>query len=389
MSLWFNELAMVKLRDNGPPPTAPPEKAERLSSLDAMRGTILLLLIGGGFGLKEILRDERWRWITRQFSATEWTGCTLWDLLCPALLFVVGVALPYSYTNRQAKGHLWIRQFGHAIVRAAVLIALGIYLDSYFAKPTPHLVLDLRGELQQIGLAYLIAFLVVGLGMVVHSLTIAFLLIGQTAACVIYAFASGSPLWQRDVNLGIAIDQWLHFEPREPATLNVIAATAIVLAGMLTAGVVRSSLAAGAKAAITTGASFLFILLGWILSGGGGVAPEWFAIIPMIAKLGTLTYVFTAVGWNLLIFTYFYLIMDGLLLRFWAMPLAVFGRNSLLLFLVFTFSHGWAVTSATLVLPSSPPLALTLQPLFVTLIVIAIYWLLCFLLYRRRIFVKV
>jgi hypothetical protein len=33
--------------------------------------------------------------------------------------------------------------------------------------------------------------------------------------------------------------------------------------------------------------------------------------------------VFTAVGWTLFVFTYFYLLMDGFLLRSWAVPLAI------------------------------------------------------------------
>jgi predicted acyltransferase len=158
---------------------------------------------------------------------------------------------------------------------------------------------------------------------------------------------------------------------------------------MLVAGVVRTGLTPGAKVAITSGASFVCLLVGWILSGGGGVGPEWFAVIPMIAKLGTLTFVLMSVGWCLLIFTYFYLVMDGLLLRGWALPIALVGRNALLLYLAYQLAHGWAETSAKLVLPSSPPWALTLQPLFISLIVLLVYWLLGFWLYRRRIFVKV
>ena len=61
---------MVKPRDN-PASASPAEKAERLSSLDAARGTFLLLLAGAGFGLKEILPGERWTWITSQWTHRE------------------------------------------------------------------------------------------------------------------------------------------------------------------------------------------------------------------------------------------------------------------------------------------------------------------------------
>src|SRR5437867_2948385 len=109
---------MVKLRDNIT--DAKPERAERLASLDALRGLLLLLFVSAGFGLKEMLIDERWKWITRQWATSGWEGCTLWDLLCPGMLFIVGVVMPHSYNNRQAKGQSWARQFFHAGCRAAI-----------------------------------------------------------------------------------------------------------------------------------------------------------------------------------------------------------------------------------------------------------------------------
>ncbi len=380
---------MVKLRDNSTD-DAKPDRVDRVASLDALRGVVLLLFVSAGFGLKEMLTDERWKWITRQWTASAWDGCTLWDLLCPAMLFIVGVAMPHSYVNRQAKGQSWVRQFLHALCRAAVLILLGMYLDSYSASP-PRLVFDLRGDLQQIGLAYLIAFLVLPLGMSVHGVSAAFLLIGSTAAYVIYAFAGGIDLWSQEKNLGLALDQWLRFSPRDHlVTLNIVSAAAIVVLGMLIGGVIRSGITPGAKVAIMTAASIVGISLGWVLSGGDGwIDFAWPAVIPMLRPLLTLTFVFTSVGWTLLLFTYFYLVMDGFLLRAWGVPLMLVGRNSLLLYLTYRLFHGWAATSANLVLPTSPPWAATLRPLFVSLMVLAIYWLFCFWLYRRRIFFKV
>ena len=91
----------------------------------------------------------------------------------------------------------------------------------------------------------------------------------------------------------------------------------------------------------------------------------------------------------LLVFTYFYLVMEGFLLRGWALPLTVVGRNSLFVYLAFHLFRDWAARSALLVLPARPPLVATLRPLFVELVVMAIFWLFCFWLYRRRIFFKV
>lgn len=374
---------MVKLRDTNND-AGRTEKAERLSSLDAVRGVLLLLFIGGGFGLKEMLRGDRWRWITDQWSHREWAGCTLWDLLCPAMLLLVGIAMPYSYANREAQGQTWLRQCLHALKRATLLVLIGLYLDSYRAGL---LVYDFRGELQQIGLAYFLAFLVLPLGKVVQGVTVGFLLIGQIAAYVIYAIPGGHDFWSMDHNVGIALDRWFHFAPHPEhlVTFNFIPNAAVVLLGVLVAGLIRTGLTPGAKVAVMTAASLLGIFFGWVLSGGNGwIEASWFAVVPMIRPLMTWTFLLMAIGWTLLFFTYFYLVMDCLLLRGWALPLTLVGRNSLLVYVLVLLARDWAVKSAQLA-----PLGGTLRPLFVSLIVLAIFWLFCFLLYRRRIFVKV
>ncbi|MBM3995735.1 MAG: hypothetical protein FJ303_16530 [Planctomycetes bacterium] len=379
---------MVKLRDDDDSPE-PAEKGERLASLDAMRGLVLLLIVGHGFGLRQMLDPQRWSWITNQLAQREWQGCTLWDLLQPAMLFLVGVAMPYSYANREASGQNWIRQFAHAIKRAGLLILLGVYLDSWNAQ---RLVFDLRGDLQQIGLAYFLAFLVLPLGMPAQGVTVAFLLIGHTAAHVIHAFAGGHELWLPDRNVGIVIDQWLHLGPHSHhyTTFNAVSNAAIVLLGVLIGNVIRGGLTSGAKVAVLAACSVVGLLFGWFLSGGNGfIELSWVAIIPMIQRLGTWTFVFMAVGWTLLAFTYFYLIIDGFKLISLATPLAVFGRNALFLFIAFSLFRPWAERNALLVLPTEPATIQRLGPLFVELMIVLTFWLICLWLYCRRIFFKV
>jgi predicted acyltransferase len=384
---------MVKLRQSSAEIAARPDKIERLVCLDALRGLFLLILVCAGFGLREtnqeMLNAERWGWLISEFKHREVAGCSIWDMLLPALLFCAGVAMPISYVNRQAKGQTWARQFVHALIRAAILVVLGIYLDSYRQN---RLVFELRGDLQMIGIAWLLAFLLLPAGMPAQGITIGFLLVGSTTAYVIYAFAGGHDLWSPTQNAGIALDQRLGFapHPQKLVTLNLLTWTAVVMLGNLVGGLIRTGLTPGLKVAIMTGSSIFAILFGWALGGGNGwIDLSWYPIIPMMRSIATWTFAFTAVGWTLLIFTYLYLLTDGFLLRAWALPLTVFGRNALILYLTFELFHDWAQRSARLVLPGSPAIIATLKPLLASLIVLGIYWLFCFWLYRRRIFFKV
>jgi heparan-alpha-glucosaminide N-acetyltransferase len=380
---------MAKSRDTSPV-AAKAARTERFPSLDALRGVFLLLFVSNGFGLRQMLNQEHWSWITNQWTPSAWTGCTLWDLLTPGMLFVVGAALPFSYANRLARGQRWPRQFLHALVRTGLLLAIGMYLDSYREN---RLSFDLRGELQQIALAYFVAFLVLPMGMPVHGVVVVLLLLVHTAAHVIYALAGGYDLWTQGAqSLGLAVDQWLHFgpHPEKYVTLNLVPATTLVMLGMLTSDLVRGSLTPGHKVVVMTVTSFSCILLGWLLSGGNGwIDFSWPALIPMIKRIGTLTFLLTSFGWTLLLFTYFYTLMEGFSFRIWALPVTLVGCNSLLLYVTYQLFRDWAVRSAMLVLPVSRPQIAALQPLLVELIVVGIFWSLCLLLYLRRIYVKV
>src|SRR4051794_26869671 len=90
---------MVKLRDTNSM-SAKAAAPERFSSVDALRGLVLLLFVGSGFGLAQLLPQERWGWITRQWLHRDWLGCSLWDLLPAGMLFVAGMAMPFSYAQR-------------------------------------------------------------------------------------------------------------------------------------------------------------------------------------------------------------------------------------------------------------------------------------------------
>ena len=137
-----------------------------------------------------------------------------------------------------------------------------------------------------------------------------------------------------------------------------------------------------------TACSLFAILFGWLLSGGGGIIDfEWYAVVPMIPRLLTLTFVMTAVGWTLLVFTYFYLVMDGFLLRGWAAACRSRGAMRLILYVTYRLFHDWAEKSAQLVLPASRRQRCARSSS--RLSVAAIFWLFCFWLYRRRIFFKV
>src|SRR5262245_34443242 len=94
---------------------------ERLTSLDAYRGFIMLVMVSAGFGFTAVARhfdaphpaqilgyqfDESqvWRFLGKQFDHVTWGDCAFWDLIQPSFMFMVGVAMPFSHASRLGKG---------------------------------------------------------------------------------------------------------------------------------------------------------------------------------------------------------------------------------------------------------------------------------------------
>src|SRR5437016_917703 len=121
----------------GPEPKADFLK-ERLLSLDAYRGLIMVTLAFSGFGLeatakRHIAEDKApsfWEAVRYQFSHAEWVGCGYWDLIQPSFMFMVGVAAAYSFGKRRGSGQSELRLFLHTLLRSLILVFLGIFLIS-------------------------------------------------------------------------------------------------------------------------------------------------------------------------------------------------------------------------------------------------------------------
>lgn len=116
--------------------------ANRLVVVDAYRGIVMALLlpdIEGGFSvyqLSEPLRSSPMgAFFSKEFAHAPWTGCTLWDLIMPSFLFLVGIAMPLSLTSRLQRGDSRGQIFTHVVLRAAILFVLALMLRVPAATP--------------------------------------------------------------------------------------------------------------------------------------------------------------------------------------------------------------------------------------------------------------
>src|SRR6185436_10671408 len=126
-------------------------KLPRITSIDAYRGLVMFLMVAAGMALYNIPKHADfeasmmtkpewvrtlWQTIAFHTNHVKWGGCSLHDMIQPSFSFLVGVALPFSLASRQAKGQSFGLMLVHAVVRALLLVFLGVFLRSTHANVT-------------------------------------------------------------------------------------------------------------------------------------------------------------------------------------------------------------------------------------------------------------
>jgi predicted acyltransferase len=119
--------------------------SNRWDALDVLRGlTIMLMLLN--------LSPGSWEFNYSWLVHAKWDGWTLIDMVAPAFLFCIGVAMPLSLRRRSEKGESRQQLLRHVLWRSLALIAIGFFLNLYPNFDFAHV--RIPGVLQRIGLCY-------------------------------------------------------------------------------------------------------------------------------------------------------------------------------------------------------------------------------------------
>jgi len=387
---------------------------ERIASIDAFRGLVMLLMMAEVLRLAQVARgfpeSGLWQLLGYHQSHVQWFGCSLHDLIQPSFSFLVGVALPFSIASRVARGQSTPKMFGHTIWRAFLLIFLGVFLRSLGRDQTHWTFED---TLSQIGLGYPFLFLLglrsfsthlIALGVILGGYWLAWALYPLPGAGFDYAavgakadwphHAEGfAAHWNKHLNVGAAFDRWfLNLFPQpEPfvrnvggyLTLSFIPTVGTMILGLLAGSWLKADLLPKARLKrLLLAAVSCFVLAGLLHQSG---------ICPIIKRIWTPCWVLFSGGWCFLFMAALYTIIDWRGLKKWSFPLIVIGMNSMAASLIAHLIADFTSSSFRTHFGQGffALLGENLKQLLEGVAVLAVYWLILFWMYRRKLFLRI
>lgn len=367
------------------------EQKKRYLSLDVFRGITVAMMI-------LVNNPGSWQYIYAPLKHSHWNGCTPTDLVAPFFLIAVGLSMAFAFSKFNYKLN---KEAAVKIVKRSVLIfAIGLFLASFPQWKINFSELRIMGILQRIALAYLFgSFIVLSTGKKWLPAVSAVLLLAYWA--ILYFGGSADP-YSMEGNAGLKLDLFvlgsshlyqgdgIPFDPE--GLLGTISSTVTVLLGFQLGSFIKNH-QKGNLTLQLAGIGLIGIALGLI----------WNTIFPINKALWTSSYVLYSAGIAAAFLGLLIWIIDVNKKTRWTNPFVVFGMNPLFLY---AFSWILSIAAETLITVRSGDKILgfegwayesVLSPTFgpyngsliYAVAFVAISWLIGFILYKRKIFVKV
>jgi predicted acyltransferase len=352
----------------------PPETATRYLSLDAFRGLIMILLVSVGLGFGALTGHPIWGVIAGQVEHVEWEGTVFWDLIQPAFMFMVGVAMPFAFARRRERGATFAQNLWHVTSRSLKLIALSHIFTLVHAH---QLRFGLINVLAQIAFTYFFCFLLMQLRFRWQAVAAALILAGHWALFALFPGPDGP--FSKTGNIGAVIDLAVlgRNYPGYYVTINFVTSTVTTLFGVWTGYLMMSARPMTEKLKLLAVASAAGI------AGGLALSP----FNPIVKRIWTSSFTLYSAGWVLLFMLAFVWLIEVKGYRKLAFPLVVVGANSIFVYVIFQlFRKG--IDQAVGVLTGRFEFIGTLSPVAQASATLLVIWYFCYWLYRRNIFIK-
>ncbi|MBK3516737.1 acyltransferase family protein [Carboxylicivirga marina] len=370
-------------------------KSKRYLALDVLRGITIA-------GMILVNTPGSWSYIYPPLRHAAWHGCTPTDLVFPFFLFVMGVSMFFSFSKYgDGLNKTSLLKIGK---RGFLIFAIGLFLNSFPQWQTNFSELRIMGVLQRIAVVYIFSSLIV-LSFNKKGIIISSILLVLCHWLALHLLGGEQP-YSLEHNATIPFDRAILGEnhlykgfgiPFDPEGLfSSVSAIATALLGYLIGLLIKNT----EKNKLPLKLLFFgggLVLLGLI----------WNMVLPINKPLWTGSYVVYTAGLAILLLSLLVWLVDIKGYKSWTSFFVVFGMNPLL---IFAFSILWVKILVRLIKISSingdAPAVINgytalYQKVFVlvaghmngsllfALTHIVFFWLIGWILYKKKVFIKV
>lgn len=359
----------------------------RVLSVDIFRGMTIVLMI-------LVNTPGTWGHVYAPLLHAQWHGYTPTDLVFPFFLFIVGTSIALAYQNKKTDSSTYKK----ITIRSLKLIGLGIFLGAFtlsfpFFKDFENI--RFPGVLQRIGVVFFFAsILFINLDWKKLVAVSGILLIGYWLLMVFVPVQGvASTLERAPNNLANYVDlnvfgshMWkTDYDPE--GLLSTLPAIVSSLLGIFTGLILTSK--QEKKTTILFGLGGAFLILGHV----------WDLVFPINKALWTSSFVLVTAGWANIVLAIIYHLTDVKGIEFGSI-FKYAGANAIVVYFLSSFIsklfglikvdgenslHGWLFQTIYV----HDFMSMKLSSLLYGLTVVSFYCLLAYVLYKRKIFIKV
>lgn len=358
----------------------------RIVSVDILRGITIVLMI-------LVNTPGTWSHVYAPFLHADWHGYTPTDLVFPFFLFIVGISIVFAYQNKKASPKVYKK----ITFRSLKLIGLGLFLGA-FTLSFPFIkdfeAIRFLSVLQRIGLVFFFASILylnfnwkallgVSIAILVgYWLWLGFVPLNGNAP----TFDRAPNNWANYIDLNVLGTHMWKADYDPEGLLSTLPAIATALLGVFTGRILIGKIPH--KTRIMGSLGIALLLLGYI----------WDIFFPINKALWSSSFVLVTAGWANIVLTIIYFFTDGQKKEFGKIFKYV-GANAITIYFLSSFTsklfglikigdtsvHGWLFQNIYV----HDFMAMKLSSLLYALTVVTFYCFLGYVLYKKKIFIKV
>ncbi len=364
---------------------------KRLLSLDALRGFDMFWIMGGDAVFIALGTLTGWpvlQWWAGELNHVPWHGFVFYDMIFPLFLFIAGISFPFSlskrFHGRENRRALYI----HIFKRGLILVILGIIYNN--AVNFDFANLRYGSVLGRIGLAWMFASLIfINTKLNFRIIWCISILIAYWLLLLLFPahdLGATDPFSMKGSLTGyldrMLMPGRLYLKIHDPeGILSTLPAIATALLGMFTGEFVMSGYLNKKplrKVLYMFVAAIILMVIGKL----------WNIVFPINKNLWTSSFVCFVGGLSLLLFTFFYLVIDIWNFKKWTTFFVVIGMNSITIYMAsrvidFEYTSRFLFGSLISFAPHNWTALLT------SISIVASCWIFLYILYKKKIFLKV